>query len=227
MNTDRNGLPPVSEDEPPHPSFWNKKWPHPKFGRREPDELLKKFMEWYELSPSEFRRRKSRYQYVNEYGKFRCHDTKCLAKNGGPSYWTSRLTWVRFDLFNQTVRLFGQKCKKCRGAKYGGRYCYPIPFKYLEWRNFCLKAVDLAAKNMYLRDDVIDEDIEEGAFTFMTEEEQQSLMDSIVKKQPHQRDLCQRCKEREGPCWFPHKPEDCRRCQKDRRGLCYNIKNYQ
>ena len=35
------------------------------------------------------------------------------------------------------------------------------------------------------------------------------------------------CTERHGPCWFPHKPEDCSRCQKDRRGLCYNPRHWQ
>ena len=80
---------------------------------------------------------------------------------------------------------------------------------------------------MYLRDDVVDEDQDEGIFSSMTEEEQQQLIDSIVPKQPHQKALCQRCKEREGPCWFPHNPDDCARCQKDRRGLCYNPRHWQ
>ena len=227
MNRNHFELPLPSADEPPHPDFWSKKWPHPRFGRKEPDELLVYFMEWYDVDPNEFKKRKSRYQYVHSYGRFRCYDANCLVKNSDRSYWTSRLTWVRFDMYNQTVRLFGQQCKKCRGASYGGRYCYPLPFYYLDWRDVCLKAIDKAFKNVYQRDEIIDENLEEGAFSSMTEEEQQNLLDSIVPKQPHQRGLCQRCKEREGPCWFPHNPEECARCMKDPRGLCYNPKYWQ
>ena len=227
MNGNINELPEPKPDEPPHPNFWSKKWPCPRFGRREPDELLVYFMEWHNLDPDEFRNRKSRYQFVKAHGKFRCVDPNCLKKNGERSFWTSRLTHVRFDMHKQTVRLYGQKCKKCRGASYGKKYCYPLAFRYLEWRETCLKALKRALANMHLRDDIIDENIDEGAFCFMTEEEQQNLLDSIVPKQPHQRDLCQRCKERTGPCWFPHNPEDCSRCQKDRRGLCYNPKHWQ
>ena len=229
MRRNRRDLPDISPDEPPHPgrSIRDRKWPHPRFGRREPDDLLCYFMDWYNLEPNDFNRRRSRYQYIHDYGRFRCYDPKCLSKKGDRSYWTSHLTWVRFDLYRQTIRLCGQKCMKCRGASYGNRYCYPIPFYYLEWRDFCLKALDRAARNMHLRDDIINEELDEGAFCFMTEQEQQNLLDSIVPKQPHQRNLCQRCKEREGPCWFPHNPEDCARCQKDRSGLCYNPNNYQ
>ena len=226
MNGNYNNLPPPVEGTPPHPEFWSKKWPSPRFGRREPDELLVNIMEWYESDPNEFRNRRSRYQYVKSYGKFRCWDQNCLKKEGDRSFWTSKLTWVRFDLYKQTVRLFGQKCRKCRGAGYGNRYCYPLSFKYLEWRDICLEALDMAIRRMYLTDDVVDEDQDEGIFSSMTEEEQQKLIDSIVPKQPHQKTLCQRCKEREGPCWFPHKPEDCARCQKDHRGLCYNPRNW-
>ena len=222
-----NGLPEHEPDEPPHPPFWSKKWPCPRFGRREPDELLVFFMEWYNLDPDEFRNRKSRYQYVKVHGKFRCFAPNCLKENGERSFWTSKLACVRFDMHKQTVRLYGQKCKKCRGSSYGNRYCYPLAFKYLEWRDACLKGLDRAFRDRYLRDDVLDENIDEGAFCYMTEEEQQNLLESIVPKEPHQRELCQRCKERGGPCWFPHNPEDCCRCQKDRRGLCYNPKHWQ
>ena len=62
MNGNINELPEPKPDEPPHPNFWSKKWPCPRFGRREPDELLVYFMEWHNLDPDEFRNRKSRYQ---------------------------------------------------------------------------------------------------------------------------------------------------------------------
>ena len=73
-----NELPEHEPDEPPHPPFWSKKWPCPRFGRREPDELLVFFMEWYNLDPDEFRNRKSKYQYVKVHGKFRCFAPNCL-----------------------------------------------------------------------------------------------------------------------------------------------------
>ena len=232
MNGNRNDLPRPEENTPPHPEFCFKKWPSPRFGRKEPDELLVNFMEWYEIDPNDYRNRRSRYQYVGTYevslkGKYRCHDPNCLKKEGDRSFWTSSFTWIRFDLFKQTIRLFGQKCKKCEGASYGNRYCYPLWFRYLEWRDICLKAIDKGEKRRYMTDDVIYEDQEDGIFSSMTEEEQQQIIDSIVPKQPHQKILCQRCKEREGPCWFPHKPEDCARCQKDHRGLCYNPRHFQ
>ena len=238
MSGFRNDLPPVPPDEPPHPNFWDRKWPYPRFGRREPDKLLVKFMQWYNLQPSEFRGRKSRYQYVNtgvlktqdkndQKGKFRCFDRNCLGKNGKFSFWTSKMTWVRFDMKDQTVRVFGQKCMKCEGKSYGGRYCYPLPFYYVQWRAFCIKAIDKAQRNMYLKDDILVGDIDEGAFSSLTEEEQQQIIDSIVRKLPHPRELCQRCTERKGPCLFPHKPDDCLRCQNDPRGLCYDPKQFQ
>ena len=234
MNGNYHHLPEPDVNEPPHQeSYLNKKWPSPRFGRREPDELLVDFMEYYEIDPSDYRNRRSRYQYVRTYGKFRCADPYCLKKDGGRSFWTSGLTSVRFDMFKQTVRLFGQKCKKCRGTQYGGRYCYPLPFKYLcdsryaGWRDICLEAIDKAEQRRYMTDDILDENLDDGIFSSMTEEEQQNLIDSIVSKEPHQKTLCQRCKERDGPCWVPHKPEECSRCQKDRRGLCYNPKHFQ
>lgn len=80
---------------------------------------------------------------------------------------------------------------------------------------------------MYQEDDVVEDD-EEGVYSSMTEDEQQTLLETIIRsKMPHQRDLCQRCSEREGPCWVPHKPDDCARCQSDPRGLCYNPKSYK
>ena len=185
-----NELPEHEPDEPPHPPFRSKKW----LGRRESDELLVFFMEWYNLDPDEFRNRKSRYQYVKVHGKFRCFAPNCLKENGERSFWTSKLACVRFDMHKQTVRLYGQKCKKCRGSSYGNRYCYPLAFKYLEWRDACLKGLDRAFRDRYLRDDVLDENIDEGAFCYMNEEEQQNFLESIVPKEPHQRELCQRCK---------------------------------
>ena len=98
------------------------------------------------IDPDEYKNRKSRYQYVRTFGKFRCYDQNCLSKKGGRSFWTTRLAWVRIDMYRQTVRLFGQKCKKCHGAQYGARYCYPLPFKYLEWREVCLEAIEKAEK---------------------------------------------------------------------------------
>ena len=52
-------------------------------------------------------------------------------------------------------------------------------------------------------------------------------LQAIVRNKPHQRYLCQRCVERKGLCWFPHKPDDCERCQNNAKGLCYNPKYYQ
>ena len=79
---------------------------------------------------------------------------------------------------------------------------------------------------MYAKDDVI-KDYEEGVFASLTEDEKEGLLASInANKEPHQRDLCQRCTERKGPCWRPHNPDDCKVCQKDPRGLCYDPKWY-
>ena len=145
--------PPPPIDEPPHPNFWSNKWPHPRFGRKEPDKLLVYFMEWYRLDPNDFKNRKSRYQYIHQHGRFRCYDPNCLAKNGDRSFWTSHLTWVRFDMYNESIRLFGQKCKKCGGERYGRKYCYPLPFYYEDWRAFCITAINKALKKMYVKDE--------------------------------------------------------------------------
>ena len=89
MNGNHNLLPEADANEPPHRESYFKKWPNPRFGRRQPDELLVDFMEYYEIDPSDYRNRRSRYQYVRTYGKFRCADPYCLKKDGGRSFWTS------------------------------------------------------------------------------------------------------------------------------------------
>ena len=37
---------------------------------------------------------------------------------------------------------------------------YPLAFKYLECRDACLKGLDRAFRDRYLRDDVLDENID-------------------------------------------------------------------
>ena len=74
----KKNLPQPAPDEPPHPEFWDKKWPCPRFGLKEPDELLVNFMEWEKLDPVEFKKRKSRYQYVHYFGRFRSVAHKCF-----------------------------------------------------------------------------------------------------------------------------------------------------
>ena len=47
-----NGLPEHEPDEPPHPPFWSKKWPCPRFGRREPHNSIFSDLFWYESAHS-------------------------------------------------------------------------------------------------------------------------------------------------------------------------------
>lgn len=87
MNGNYHHLPEPDVNEPLHQeSYLNKKWPSPRFGIREPDELLVDFMEYYEIDPNDYRNRRSRYQYVRTYGKFRCNDPNCLKKDGSRSF---------------------------------------------------------------------------------------------------------------------------------------------
>ena len=54
MNGNYQELPPAGEGQPPHPEFCLKKWPSPRFGKKEPDQLLENFMEWNEIGKFDF-----------------------------------------------------------------------------------------------------------------------------------------------------------------------------
>lgn len=91
-------------------------------------------------------------------------------------------------MYKQTVRLFGQKCKKCRGAQYGGRYCYPLAFKYLSdkkyagWRDICKEAIDKAERRRYMTDDIVDENLDDGVFSSMTERNSNTFLIQLFSK---------------------------------------------
>ena len=77
--------PPPAPDEPPHPDFWEQKWPQPRFGLKQPDDLLVYFMDFHQIQPTEFKKRKSRYQYVHGDGFFRCKQQNCVGEKGKKS----------------------------------------------------------------------------------------------------------------------------------------------
>ena len=84
--------------------------------------------------------------------------------------------------------------------------------------------MDLAFKKYYEKDDIIEENTDDGVFSSLTEEEQHNMLESFGRKKPHEKELCQRCKERGGACWYMHKPEDCEKCLASPMGICYDPK---
>ena len=85
-----------------------------------------------------------RYQNIRTSAAFCCPENQCQMK------WRSKHTWVRFDLYYQSARIFGQTCpavqrlgevEKDPGQSINRQhlltYIVPNSFTYAKWSRLC------------------------------------------------------------------------------------------
>ena len=95
-----------------------------------------------------------RYQDIKTLGTFYCSDTKCQTE------WHSTHTWVRFDLYSQTTKLFGQACpnwskekqlRKVQSPSQSHLQLYNLPkyFNEQTWLSLSKKAVQSKLSFLY------------------------------------------------------------------------------
>ena len=126
---------PVQPGQFPHPENWDRKWPHPKARKGQPEELFMDMIEFYEINRRKFKKRP--FCYVEVKNRFVCPNLHCPHKGDKGKTWFSHRGCVRFDAYTGKIYLYGQKCLGCPEQN----FTYPLPYLYQEWRKACDKAI--------------------------------------------------------------------------------------
>lgn len=174
------------------------------------DYYLLWLMDTEQISPLDFQSDIKRFQHIRTSGSFHCQNFTQHPTNSS-YHWSSKDVWILFDLFDQSVAIFGQKCRLC-GTK--SAFLQPNKYSKEKWEKICCQALS-GANNA----------ITQSSNPILDEDDLKELS-SLCSRRPHVMALCEKCHLLEGPCWIPHKSSDCQRCQMSTAKCCFNPSKY-
>lgn len=192
-------------------------------------------MDTEQISPLDFQSDIKRFQHIRTSGSFHCQNFTQHPTNSS-YHWSSKDVWILFDLFDQSVAIFGQKCRLC-GTK--SAFLQPNKYSKEKWEKICCQALSgdyPCVPSLFFTNSCIDFFsllFSKGANNAITQssnpildEDDLKELSSLCSRRPHVMALCEKCHLLEGPCWIPHKSSDCQRCQMSTAKCCFNPSKY-